>query len=75
MPAKCKGFFLAHVPFEQLGVRLVQVHENEPIQDVAEARVQTEGEDLASQLQVMLEKDGDASLVFFNVGDQLGEIL
>ena len=68
----CCGLILAHETLQNLGVGLCEVHENERVNDMAEAGIHIEAENSSTQFQIMLQKGGNPGSVRFNVGDYCG---
>ena len=63
-----RGLILAHVPGQDLPVSLSEVHKDECVEHIAEARVHVEIQNLPTQFEIVLDKDGNAGAVRFNVG-------
>src|SRR5689334_15173008 len=72
---KTPRFALSQIPLQELRIGLRQIHENEPVERVCEFRIHVESEQLASQFQILAEKDRDGRLLLFDVADQFRQIV
>ncbi len=64
----------AHEPGQDLGIGLEQVNQDEPVHTVAEIRVHVEADDLAAQLEVLLEQHRYGPAVL-HVAHEVGHVL
>jgi len=65
----------AHVAFQNRGVGLAKIYDNQAIDHVRESAVEIERYQLAAQLGVLPNKDWNPFAVFFEVGDGLAELV
>lgn len=65
---------LAHVTREDFRSGAGEIDHHKTVEGVAEPRIDTEGEELAAELDVLANEDGQAFAVGFEIGDWGGEI-
>lgn len=64
-----------HVAFKKFAVGAGEVHDDEAVEAVVEFGVHVEGDQLATQLEILPEKDRDGLAVGFEVGDEVAEFV
>src|SRR5580704_3039424 len=66
--------FFTHVTIEHASLSVAEVDNYQAIQHIGKFAIHVEAEELASDLCVLLEEDGKAFAVEFNIGDRLREL-
>ena len=71
--ALCIGF--AHIPLQLTALRLSEIHQHQAVDNVGKVPVNIKVENLAAQVQVVVQENGQSFMVWLQVRDHLGKLV